>query len=257
MIERKIYRGKVEDVLPSFPNCFADLVVADPPFNKSKKYDNYDDNLEEETYLNLSEIWIREGFRILKSTGTFWMYCPTQWLGDFQVIGKRYGIWQNTICWHYTNPTPQQKRFPKTWSAWLFFSKSQNFKFFPKFEKSIESFHTNRQIGTKEGSGIYDVWSDISKLTGGYLAQREVVLKPNTNQRMFVYQLPLALLRRIIGFCTEKEDLVVDLFSHSGTTSIAAQLMGRNWIAIEQSELYCKEIEKRISKMSFGILKND
>ena len=49
-------------------------------------------------------------------------------------------------------------------------------------------------------------------------------------------QKPLALLRRIIAASSNEGDLVLDPFCGSGTTCVAAQEMGRDWIGIDMSE---------------------
>ena len=46
-----IINDKVENYLPSIESNSVDLIIADPPFNKKKKYDNYDDNMKKEDYL--------------------------------------------------------------------------------------------------------------------------------------------------------------------------------------------------------------
>lgn len=252
MTENKIYNVIVEDYLPKLKSNLAELIVADPPFNKKKKYDGWKDNMSEENYLIWVEEWIKEGFRILKNTGTFWIYCPASLLGNFQMIGKKYGVWQNTICWNYKygNP-PNDTQFSKIWSAWLVFSKKDKFQFFSEFGKSIESITEHR---TNTNKTICNVWDDIPKLVGGYLAQSEVVVNPGTKERLFVYQLPIVLLKRIIGFSTKEGDLIIDMFSHSGTTSVVAKIMGRNSIGIEQSKFYCKEINKRLKKVNSGLI---
>jgi len=248
----KVVVGKVENILPKIEDCSIDLIIADPPFNKGKHYDGYDDNMSEEDYMNWVDAWIKEGFRVLKDTGSFWIYCPSSLLGNFQTIGKQYGMWQNTVCWNYIyGSVPDEKRLPKIWSAWLFFSKTDKFQFFAEFHKSIESITTRRK---NINSKFSDVWDDIPKLVGGYLAQSEVLLYPKTKKRICVYQLPILLLKRIIGLCSQEGDLVLDLFSHSGTTSTAAKIMNRNYLAIDQSKKYCEIIEGRINKLSKTLL---
>ena len=102
----KIICAKVEDFLPTMLSDSVDLIVADPPFNKKKPYVGFDDNKTPQEYIQWVEAWIKEGFRILKPTGNFWIYCPSALLGEFQVIAAKYGIWQNTVIWKYANPTP-------------------------------------------------------------------------------------------------------------------------------------------------------
>lgn len=53
-------------------------------------------------------------------------------------------------------------------------------------------------------------------------------------------QKPLSVLTRIILSCTDKGDWVLDPFSGSSTTGIAANLCGRRFAGIEQCEDFCK-----------------
>jgi DNA modification methylase len=53
-------------------------------------------------------------------------------------------------------------------------------------------------------------------------------------------QKPLRLLYRIILASTNEGDTVLDPFSGSGTTGIAANLLGRKYIGIEQDEQFCE-----------------
>jgi len=60
----------------------------------------------------------------------------------------------------------------------------------------------------------------------------------------------LDLLKLIINASSEDQSLVLDCFCGSGTTLIAAQELGRNWIGIDQSEQAIKVAQKRLSKVS-------
>lgn len=53
-------------------------------------------------------------------------------------------------------------------------------------------------------------------------------------------QKPLRLLYRIILASTKEGDTILDPFSGSGTTGIAANLLGRNYIGIEQNRRFCE-----------------
>lgn len=46
---------------------------------------------------------------------------------------------------------------------------------------------------------------------------------------------PVALLERIVHIATDPGDLVLDFYLGSGTTAIAAQTLGREWIGVERS----------------------
>ena len=53
-------------------------------------------------------------------------------------------------------------------------------------------------------------------------------------------QKPLRLLYRIILAATDKGDTILDPFSGSGTTGIAANILGRKYIGIEQDKQFCE-----------------
>lgn len=240
--------GKAVDELNKFSDGYFELIVADPPFNRNKDYGELvNDNVSLEEYYSWVETWIKLSFQKLKANGSFYIYINSRHLGRFQVICEKYGVWRNTIVWHYTNPTPSKKSYPKTWSGFLFFTKTDDYKFF-KNEKMLQH-QTNLKGWRNKQVRLYDCWQDISKLVSGYLAQEECVFYPRTRNRIFVYQLPLKLIKRLVLTSSEEGDTVLDLFSHSGTTSCACKEYGRNSIGVEINPEYCVEIQKRLDKL--------
>lgn len=69
-----------------------------------------------------------------------------------------------------------------------------------------------------------DVWSDIP----------DAMHTPLKERTGYGTQKPEALLKRIIESSTEEGDLVIDLFSGSGTTAATAAKLGRKWIASDR-----------------------
>jgi len=240
----RIIIGDALDELKKIGDNYFDLIIADPPFNKGKNYiGGICDNFPEEEYYEYHEKIIRHCFRILKPTGCIYWYINSYHLGKFQTIMQKYGVWQNTIVWHYTNPTPDKKRYPKTWSAFLFFSKTNNFYFNSEL-KLGKSFCTNLNFIKDDKIRLYDLWWDISKLVSGFLAQKECIF--DGDKRACLYQLPEELIKRIILTSSKDDGTILDLFSHSGTTSYCAKLLERNWMAIEISEYYGRLIKNRL-----------
>ena len=62
-------------------------------------------------------------------------------------------------------------------------------------------------------------------------------------------QKPLELITQLILCCTDPGDLVLDPFLGSGTTAVAAEMHGRNWIGVETNEDYCSICERRLREM--------
>lgn len=59
----------------------------------------------------------------------------------------------------------------------------------------------------------------------------------------------LDLLKFIVEASSNEGDLVLDCFCGSGTTLIAAQELGRNWIGIDQSDQAIKIAQKKLSQI--------
>jgi len=51
---------------------------------------------------------------------------------------------------------------------------------------------------------------------------------------------------RAIKILSYKEDIILDPFNGSGTTCLAAEMLGRKWIGIDISKNYCEVAKQRI-----------
>lgn len=89
----------------------------------------------------------------------------------------------------------------------------------------------------KEHTGVplQDIWTDISKIH-------------NQSSELVGYatQKPEALLDRIIQSSSDKDSIVADLFSGSGTTAVVAEKLGRPWIACDIGKPACMVARKRL-----------
>ena len=63
-------------------------------------------------------------------------------------------------------------------------------------------------------------------------------------------QKPIELVKRCIAACTKPGDTVLDPFCGSGTTGVAALLLGRRFIGIDASPEALKLAEKRCMSVS-------
>jgi site-specific DNA-methyltransferase (adenine-specific) len=92
-----------------------------------------------------------------------------------------------------------------------------------------------------KGALLQDIWMDIG-------------MSPTTGERLgYPTQKPLALLERIIQASSNPGDVVLDPFCGCGTTTHAAQKLGRAWIGIDVTHLAISLIEKRLKDAFPGI----
>jgi len=67
-------------------------------------------------------------------------------------------------------------------------------------------------------------------------------------------QKPINLMRLILEDFSKPNDIILDPFCGSGTTCIAAALIGRRYIGIDIDEQYCEISRKRIKRITSGML---
>ncbi len=64
---------------------------------------------------------------------------------------------------------------------------------------------------------------------------------------------PLGIFQQFIEYFSDPDDLILDPFCGSGTTCVAARMLGRNYIGIDISEEYCKIARERIKAVETGV----
>ncbi len=125
----------------------------------------------------------------------------------------------NTITWQKTDPPPNLSCKYFNFSTELIIWARKNQKVTHKFY-----YETMKQLNG--GTQMTDVWRIPS------VGKWEKTCGKHPTQK------PLRLLYRIILACTHEGDTILDPFAGSCTTGIAANLLNRKFIGIDQSEEY-------------------
>jgi len=127
----------------------------------------------------------------------------------------------NTITWQKTDPSPNL-------SCKYFNFSTELIIWARKHEKKTHKFNYETMKQLNGGTQMTDVW------------RIPAVGKWEKNQGKHPTQKTLRLLYRIILASTNEGDTILDPFSGSGTTGIAANLLGRKYIGIEQDKKFCE-----------------
>jgi site-specific DNA-methyltransferase (adenine-specific) len=83
------------------------------------------------------------------------------------------------------------------------------------------------------------------------------VYRFNTEGGFHETQKPLAMARQFIMDFTNESDIILDPFSGSGTTGVAAVQLGRRFLGFEINQEYCDIANKRIEAARRGITVNE
>jgi site-specific DNA-methyltransferase (adenine-specific) len=75
------------------PAYSVDLVIADPPYNRGVAYDDHDDKMSDLDFLQWCADWLEQIARVLKQSGSFWLFVPEEYVAELQIIAEaKYGL---------------------------------------------------------------------------------------------------------------------------------------------------------------------
>jgi len=229
MPEIKLYNADCLDILKDMPNKSVDLVLTDPPYNIGYTYEQYDDNLTEESYIELlSEFQYPYKTVMIHYPEEMMKYlCPA--LGNPDEI----------MAWCYNSNLPRQFRLIGFWNCSPDKTKVLQPYKNPKDKRILQT----TKNGSK-GAKIYDWFSDIQYVKN---VSKEKTIHP--------CPVPVELMKRIILMTTKPDDIVLDPFMGSGTTGVACKLLNRSFIGIEIDKKYFELAKRRIDNTEWGLFK--
>ena len=225
-----LYKGDSLQILSQISNQF-DMIFADPPYflsNGGKKIQGrrmvsvnkgeWDKKKSSDDIDKFNQEWINQCKPLLKDNGTIWVCGTYHNIFSVEKCLKNAGFKIiNIITWQKSDPTP-------TWGN-LHFNFSSEYIIWAK-KTPVANHYFNYELMKQLNGGklMPDVW----KLPTVGLWEKTCGKHPT--------QKPLRLLYRIILASTKVGEIILDPFAGSSTTGIAANLLGRKFIGIEQDE---------------------
>jgi len=222
-----LYYGDNAKILKTFPKELIDAIITDPPYEISRDnnfhtmkrngihFGEWDFNFNMEIWLLLDEL--------INRNGSFVSFMAFEQYGNFiKIIDKTKLIIKDKLIWRKTNPMPRNR--DRRYMA--------DIEFCVWGVKKKAKWVFNRQ-NEKYESSVTELPSENG---GGF-------------KRYHPTQKPLKLLDKIIKIHTNEHQLILDPFSGSGTTLVAAEKLNRRWIGIELEEKYCKIAKQRLEEV--------
>jgi len=274
----KIILGDALAELKKLPDESCDVVVVDPPYNIGKDFGNNIDKRELSEYVSWCKEWINECIRIMKPSGTMFIYGFSEILAYLSVeipINKRW------LIWHYTNKNVASLNFWQrsheaiicAWKDKPFFNRDEVREPYTegflngaagkvrkgtigRFSKNgIETVYKAHEGGALPrdvikipalagGAGMIERWF-LCKTCNDVFEPRE--LKKHEKHEIIKHptQKPLEISRKLIlSAMPKKEGIVLVPFVGTGSECVAAKELGQSYIGFEINPDYIRIAEK-------------
>lgn len=256
-----ILHGDCLDILPTLHEASIQLIYLDPPFFTQKEHAlRTRDNATEyrftdcwaslDEYLAFMKNVLYQCKRVLKDTGSIFLHCDKSASHHLRVIlDEVFGSihFQSEIIWAYKRWSNAKKGLLNAHQTIYFYSKSADFTFHTIYVDYSPTTNIDQILQARmrngDGKAVYqrDENGDVvlaKEKKGVPLSDVWQIpfLNPKAKERVgYPTQKPILLLERIIEIATDAGDVVLDPFCGSGTTLVAAHLLGRAYVGIDCS----------------------
>ncbi|MDP1677635.1 MAG: site-specific DNA-methyltransferase [Bacteroidota bacterium] len=238
----------MDDASAFLPDKFIDLLFLDPPYNLTKKFntDTFHATSHHE-YAEWMDSWLSKLVRVLKPTASIYICGDWRSSRAIQEVAEKYFIVRNRITWEREKGRGAKANWKNASEDIWFCTMSEKFTFnldAVKLKRKVIAPYTANgkpKDWKKSDAGNFrlthpsNLWSD---LTIPFWSMSENTEHPT--------QKPEKLLAKIILASTNKNDVVLDPFLGSGTTSVVAKKLERKYVGIEIDEKFASISEKRL-----------
>lgn len=281
----KIILGDAVAELKKLPDGSCDVIVVDPPYNIGKDFGNNLDKRELSEYVSWCKEWINECIRVMKPTGTMFIYGFSEILAHLSVeipINKRW------LIWHYTNKNVASLNFWQrsheaiicAWKNKPIFNRDEVREPYTEgFLNGAAGKVRKGTVGRFSKGGLETVYKaheggalprdviKIAALAGGagmverwFLCKTcDDVFEPRELQKHAKHEVikhptqkPLELSRKLVlSAIPKKGGVVLVPFVGTGSECVAAKELGKSYIGFEINPDYIRIAEKFLSSARF------
>lgn len=212
----RLIHGDCIDELRKLPSNSIDLVCTDPPYGNAHAY-----GLDKRTILGdehplIGLLALAESYRLLRRNRCCFIFLDARHMALVDMFVRRY--------------TAFRVRAYCIWDKKLM---GLGYGIRPRHEMIL---------ALEKGQPAY---------TSAGFANVLEVKRPRLRQP-HPHQKPVELMQALIAQVTSPGDVVLDPFAGSGTTAVAAKLLGRRYIAIERDPTYARLARERLKSVSLN-----
>jgi site-specific DNA-methyltransferase (adenine-specific) len=224
---KKLVLGDCRNLIKDVPDNSVDLILTDPPYVGVVK-DKWD---QQEI---MSEEFIDELHRVMKPSASIYVWCgigekSSSLMRWWPLLNEKF-YFKDLITWKKRRGIGMRKGWLYTREEIMWFVKDNK-----KFIWNKEHQYSEEPNQFKKGFSGYKCKSEFKRIANVWIDIPEVLTRKGKNTSHATPK-PGKALERIILCHTQPGDLVLDPFSGSGSSLIAANKLNRNFLGFEQNE---------------------
>jgi site-specific DNA-methyltransferase (adenine-specific) len=263
----RIIQGDCIIEMGKLPESTIDLICCSPPYNVGIDYDTHDDRMSMKDYWEWTEQWLTQAYRLLKDDGRVAINIPYEvnvqdrggrvlFMAEFWNVMKKVGFQFYGLVDLDENSPHRSKT--TAWGSWM--SPSSPYIYNPK-ECVVLAYKKDRIKKVKGETQWKGELVDLEQ-EDGTIKQKMMYQDEDKKEFMsLVYgqweyfadtrqqtkaTFSMDIPSKAIKILTYRNDVILDPFTGSGTSLVAAETLGRRWIGIELSDNYCNVARERV-----------
>jgi site-specific DNA-methyltransferase (adenine-specific) len=212
-----LYCGDGVEVLRSFAGETFDAVVTDPPYNLPPAR-----RVSQAVHVRWMSAWLREAQRVTRDAVVFFPGPPNLFDVPSMLEGTRLRVFR-VLGWHPSDPKGDiEGEIRVSWEPIIWTTKRASPRFNYRSSQPSRDFFVD---------ATPDVIAMSDTLAGHPFAK------------------PVAVLRWLLDLVVPSHGTVVDPFTGSGTTLVAALSLGLEAVGIESEPAHCEIAQRRIEAL--------
>lgn len=228
----------------------ATLALHDPPYNMVAFQET-----EVSQFIEWSKVWIKNSKELTSKDSSLYIWLGADQKNHFQPFGEFISMMKDSEFNSRSFITMRNQRGYGTQKNWM--SIRQELLYYTLGEPpfNIENVYTEipkvvkgyyKDVNGKKTENLERSKSDNIRSGNVWIDIQQVFHLLDENVNGCFAQKPLKAIGRIINVSSNKDDLVIDFFAHSGTTLLACELLERKCYTIDIDPIYCEISIRRL-----------
>ena len=230
--------GDALEVLSAAQSDSVDIGITSPPYNKQGKnrgwiaqevtYDGYADCRSENDYQSEQVKVLNQLYRVVKPGGSFFYNHKVRWeRGEM----SHPMDWLRQTLWTVRQEIIWDRILAANIRGWRFWQVEERIYW---LYKPVGNHRIGKELASSDAK-LTSIWRGLPESN-------------NNHPAPFPLWIPARIILSLLN--VEEKHTVIDPYIGSGTTAVAATLLGQQYIGIDSSEKYLEEAKERIENFN-------